>query len=343
MFRHSLTLSLLTPLLVLLVILMVTVALDQWTQKSMPALHGMSVMLIGAAVAWIPVSLYLRIRRRVLNPLRELRQKFMRVDRDRLEMMRLPVSKDEISDVVAGYNQMVSALSAERDERLRYERERLLQSQLVALGLQADGLVHELASPLSTLSTLSKLAAEGDRESAKAAEKEARALAERLRRFMALFQSRRVSVRPFDLGRLISARIGLMECGDKQIRFDPGESPCEILSDEILAGEIIDNLLKNAIRHARSAVYVTMSGPGSEAEVTVSDDGSGITPQAGEKLFRPFYTSAPDGHGLGLFISRLWAQALGGRLELASARDPAHGGASFRLSLPVGLHPASAS
>lgn len=340
MFRRSLSLSLILHLGVLLLVLMLAVSFYLWAQTRMPEIKPGSVILIGLLVAWIPISFYFQIRRRILTPLRELRQKFQRAGKDRLESMSPPSSLDEMNDVVAGYNQMVAALAGEREEKQRMERERILQSQLVALGIQADGLVHELASPLSALSTLAKLAAEGDAESAKLLASEARNLTERMRRFMALFRDRTVTVKPMGIGRVISERIQRMSGpvegrGRVSFRYDPPQDPIDILSDEVLLSEILDNLLQNAARHAKTVVWVEAERVDGNARVTVSDDGTGILPAHAEKLFRPFFTTSEGGHGLGLFVSMLWAQALGGRLELASARHPTHGGASFRMILPA--------
>ncbi len=313
---------------------MFAVYVDRTVDK-IPEMHSISTALIGLIVAWIPISFYFRIRRRVLTPLRELRQKFQRAEKDRLESMSPPPSQDEINDVVGGYNQMVAALLTEREEKQRMERERLLQSQLIALGIQADGLVHELASPLSALSTLAKLASEGDAESAKLLVSETRGLNERLKRFMELFRDRKVAVKLVGLSRVISDRIKMMNESRVHFQFDSPPEPIEIFSDEVLLAEILDNLLRNAGRHAKSKVVVEAERAEGFARVIVTDDGVGIMPGHAEKLFRPFFTTANGGHGLGLFVSRLWAQALGGRLELAAPRHSVLGGASFQIVLPT--------
>lgn len=341
MFRRSLSLSLIFSLVCFLLILMMAVSLDVWIRQKMPEMRPVSVGLMGLMAAWLPISLYFQIRRRVLTPLRQLRQKFNRAGKDRIEMMTPLSTKDEISDVVAGYNQMVLTLSAEREERQRFERERQLQAQLVALGTQADGLVHELASPLSTLSTLAKLAAEGDREAALRLSAEAKSMGERLRRFMALFrekESASTHIRPIRLDSLILERIKMAQRDSVTFQFVPPAEPLEILSDEVLLSEILDNLIRNAARHAKSKVVVEEDKTDGEVCVTVSDDGVGIPPQHAEKMFRPFFTTSEGGHGLGLFVSKLWVQALGGRLELAAARHSTLGGASFRVILPAKIN-----
>ncbi|MBI4179899.1 HAMP domain-containing histidine kinase [bacterium] len=334
MFRRSLPLSLMLPLIGLLVILMLAISFDLWAKQHLPPMRALSAGLVGLVAAWLIVSVYFQIRRRVLTPLRELRRKLQRARYDQLETVPPSPAGDEIADVIDGYNRMVAALTNERADRARLEQERALQSQLAALGLQSDGLVHELASPLSALSTLSKLAAEGDPEALKTIAREIPALAERLRRFMNHFRNRQVTVRPLMLDRIVQERLGILQRGEISCEQKLSEN-IPVLSDQVLLSEILDNLLNNALRHAKSKVSVECGLEAGSAWLIVTDDGPGVSSKHAEKLFRPFFTTAAGGHGLGLYISRLWAVALGGRLDLDAASHPTLGGASFRLTLPV--------
>ena len=66
--------------------------------------------------------------------------------------------------------------------------------------------------------------------------------------------------------------------------------------------------------------------------VAVQDSGPGLAPAALERLFEAFYTTKPNGLGLGLSICRSIIEAHGGRLW-ASANTPS--GAIFHFTLPV--------
>jgi signal transduction histidine kinase len=66
--------------------------------------------------------------------------------------------------------------------------------------------------------------------------------------------------------------------------------------------------------------------------VEVQDTGPGLDPEELDRLFQSFYTTKPDGIGMGLAISRSIAEAHGGRLSAA----PNHPhGAVFRFTLPA--------
>jgi signal transduction histidine kinase len=66
--------------------------------------------------------------------------------------------------------------------------------------------------------------------------------------------------------------------------------------------------------------------------VEVRDTGPGLDPEELDRLFQSFYTTKPDGIGMGLAISRSIAEAHGGRLSAAPNKPH---GAVFRLTLPV--------
>ena len=98
----------------------------------------------------------------------------------------------------------------------------------------------------------------------------------------------------------------------------------------------LDNLISNAQRHA-GRIWVTTSADGSDALVTVDDDGPGIPEEEAEAVFRPFYrleqSRNPEtgGTGLGLTIARDIARHHGG--DLALDRAP-QGGLRCQLRLP---------
>ena len=67
-------------------------------------------------------------------------------------------------------------------------------------------------------------------------------------------------------------------------------------------------------------------------EVTVADTGSGLDELTLQQLFSPFFTTKPQGLGLGLSLSRSIIEAHGGRLW---AENLPQGGAQFRFTLPI--------
>lgn len=108
--------------------------------------------------------------------------------------------------------------------------------------------------------------------------------------------------------------------------------------DALQLQQIMLNLLKNALDaspqvHASPCeIHVAVECEGLKARISVQDHGTGISAEAREHLFEPFYTTKDSGLGLGLSICRSIAEAHSGRLEVL----PAHSepGTVFVLTLP---------
>jgi two-component system OmpR family sensor kinase len=99
--------------------------------------------------------------------------------------------------------------------------------------------------------------------------------------------------------------------------------------------QVVSNLLDNAFAWTPDGgrVALELAAENGKLAVTVSDSGPGIGPAERERIFRPFWSRAGDGTGLGLPIARELAHALGGELALESEIGK---GSRFELRLPAG-------
>src|SRR6185369_13790788 len=120
----------------------------------------------------------------------------------------------------------------------------------------------------------------------------------------------------------------------------PGLPPIEV--DPLLVTQVLVNLLTNAaeaMAPAGGRVEVTtarLTALGrEEISIRVTDSGPGIPATQLDELFKPFVTTKPEGHGLGLTISQNIVLEHGGRI-IASNRPPGEGGgAAFDVRLPI--------
>lgn len=83
---------------------------------------------------------------------------------------------------------------------------------------------------------------------------------------------------------------------------------------------VLHNLLENARQACRRGgrIRISLAARDGAARVAVADDGHGIAPEELPRVFEPFYSTRPGGHGLGLAVSRSIIVDLGGTLRLSS-------------------------
>ena len=103
--------------------------------------------------------------------------------------------------------------------------------------------------------------------------------------------------------------------------------------------QILRNLLGNAAKYspAGTTVKVGAEQVGSEVIIAVLDEGPGIPPESIDHIFDLFYRDpasarSVSGSGIGLFVCRNLAEAMGGRLVVEPGPD---GGSRFSFSLPI--------
>jgi signal transduction histidine kinase len=98
--------------------------------------------------------------------------------------------------------------------------------------------------------------------------------------------------------------------------------------------QIVSNLLDNAFAWTPDGgrIALELASANGSIAVSVSDSGPGIGPEERKRIFRPFWSRAGDGTGLGLPIARELAQALGGELTLDSEIGK---GSRFEFRLPA--------
>ena len=132
------------------------------------------------------------------------------------------------------------------------------------------------------------------------------------------------------------------------VRTELSTGVTTVLGDRVALQQLLLNLIMNAIEAIRAAPEgprelvvaseATAGEPGTVG-VTVRDSGIGIAADSIEKVFTPFYTTKPNGMGMGLGICRSIAEAHGGRLW---AESGAGVGTTFHCAIPVATSAADA-
>jgi signal transduction histidine kinase len=111
-----------------------------------------------------------------------------------------------------------------------------------------------------------------------------------------------------------------------------------VLGDRVQLQQVILNLVVNGIDAMKDTpsenriIRIRTSRVENYAQLSVSDRGSGIPEDKLKEVFEPFFTSKAEGMGMGLSIARTIVEAHNGQI---SAKNRDHGGASFRISVPL--------
>jgi PAS domain S-box-containing protein len=145
---------------------------------------------------------------------------------------------------------------------------------------------------------------------------------------------------PLDLNLLIEDVIALLKTELRKnkivVRTGLAEKLPSVWGDRVQLQQVLLNLIINAIEamsamtRQRLLYIATMSDSGG-VSVSVKDRGVGLDNEALERVFEPFYTTKPQGMGIGLAISRSIVETHGGLLWATRNRGP---GATFKLRLP---------
>ncbi len=226
-------------------------------------------------------------------------------------------------------------------------------ARLSTLGEMASGIAHELNQPLTAIASY----ASGCVRRLECGQDDRQALAEvlariaaqaeragemilRLREFVRKGESRRSLV---DVNPLIRDVVGLLGAEAKRtdvgIQLELADDLPRVWADGIQIEQVIVNLIRNGLEAISSTgngmrrLTVQTAAYGAErVEVTVRDTGKGLSPDAIEHLFTPFYSTKLEGIGMGLSISHSIIEAHEGRLWAVSNPD---GGATFQFTLPI--------
>jgi PAS domain S-box-containing protein len=231
----------------------------------------------------------------------------------------------------------------------RQAQEALTQAEkLSATGQLVASLTHEINNPMQSVIGCLGLA----QESLEAGEKEeARELlqvvAEELQRATEFVSNLRDLNRPSDpdTRKLVDVNLQLKhilvlteeQCQKRgvEVEWEPAGGPAPSLVPNC-TNQVFLNLVLNALdampTGGRLRVCADCTGDPAGVRVAFADTGCGIAPEAIPRLFSPFYTTKPEGLGLGLYITRNIVEECGGRIEVESVLGE---GTTFTVWLPA--------
>jgi two-component system sensor histidine kinase HydH len=235
---------------------------------------------------------------------------------------------------------------AESNKNLRAAQVSLRRSErLAALGQLTAGLAHELRNPLGTIKASSQMLMKDSvksrpevmAEMAGYIDTEVNRMSGLITSFLNFARPLQIHPTPANLRTVLedvlrqqselaknrNVDLALHIDGDRTFEFDPD-----------LLKVALSNLVQNAIQASTTGqrVEIRLESKDDEVMIFVSDQGSGIQPQHLESIFNPFFTTKPQGVGLGLPIVAKIIDEHGGRIQVFSETGK---GARFEVMLPA--------
>jgi two-component system, NtrC family, sensor kinase len=309
------------------------------------------------------------ITRRTISPLEEMVAATKRIAGGDLSVRVSVSSRDEIGDLAASFNNMLSSLQTTKseleewgrklEERVRQRTEELVTVQsrmaqsekLASIGRLAAGVAHSINNPLGGILSLSMLALESP-DPTPALRADLKTIAEQAMRcreivkglldFSRESEGRRAKT---EITPIVDATVSLLERQgvfhsiEVVRRLETGLPP--VLIDPGRLQEVLSSLVLNAVdaMEERGVLTVeTTAAPGSaEVLIRVQDTGRGIAPDVMPFIFEPFFTTKKvgKGTGLGLAIVHGIVTGAGGRVEVATSPQ----GTTFTIRLPIAPGP----
>lgn len=219
--------------------------------------------------------------------------------------------------------------------------------RLAALGQLTAGLAHELRNPLGTIRASAEMMTKdtGKKdpevmgEMASFIRTEADRMNSLIGSFLAFARPLQIHPRKADLVSVIHEVLREQNERAKEskveLRFHLGPDAVGLVFafDPDTMRVALSNLVQNAIQASAHGQLVEVSAEAGEERILirVADHGTGIPPEHRESIFNPFFTTKPQGVGLGLALVAKIVDEHGGKIDLTSEKGA---GTSFEISLP---------
>ena len=236
------------------------------------------------------------------------------------------------ADVIADSFQMLG------NELKSLKEQLILKERLASLGEISAGIAHEFRNPMGVIMGYAKLLlkdldeSDARRDTILAIIREIDGMNRVMDELLKFSKSGPLNKTEVDLTRLV------FEVTKESVRPQDAVFESEgifvIKGDETLLKQAVKNLVNNALYAGHKArvdlKYVQLSGK-KGVSIEVSDNGNGISPDDIKKVFFPFYSTKPDGLGIGLSLVQKIVMAHGGSVDVASVEGQ---GSTFRIFLP---------
>lgn len=245
----------------------------------------------------------------------------------------------------SGQVECVVGILRDVSERKAMEEQLFESRKLASFAVLTAGIAHELKNPLGILHSAAEIIASPQRteterrEAAEFIKSETMRLDRIIRQFLAYARPNPPDLAETDLNEVVDYSIEVFGTregrpSDVEIekRLDADLPQCWIDAAQI--HQVLLNLLLNAEEAVgeQGTIAVSTGREGEWLTIEVADSGPGVAPAQVERIFEPFYTTKPEGAGLGLAVVRRIVTEHRGRIKVSRSR---WGGASVTIRLSM--------
>lgn len=277
-------------------------------------------LIVGCMLLLLVITISLRI---ALRPVASLTLAVEEFGRGRSRVLKKPEGPTELVRLVDAYNQMVNDI-----QRLRMiEQKAHHDNQLASVGKLAAKLAHDINNPLTVIGNVARLLIKQGNADTRVTD-DLQTILKNCERCSNIAANLLRFSRPL---RLEFSRCDItLLCRDAAehskhrlpgldiaVRSAPNSEPVFAPVDKFQIGRLLDNLINNAFQACPNEQIVLECGLSDDmAYVAVIDQGKGFSPDAINHLFEPFFSTKPEGTGLGLASCVAIARAHGGDLKV---------------------------
>lgn len=254
----------------------------------------------------------------------------------------IPFSSDELENYAIIVNDVTQDKISEREQ---IENEKI--SSVLNL---ASGVAHELGNPLNSIGIhlqlvkrkLTKLASLPDdvraelKESIDVCMSEVSRLDTIIENFLKALRPIRPNAVECDALKLLAETLSVLS-GELEdigigVSVKSGSVP-KVFADENLLKQMYFNILRNAMEAMDGGGLITITASANDefVKISFSDTGCGMDESAMANLFEPYFTTKPDGHGLGMMIIQAIVRAHNGKIDVDSKKNE---GTKISIQLP---------
>jgi two-component system, NtrC family, sensor kinase len=317
-------------------VLQVGLSLGQ-TQEQLARLRRSALVATLITLGVVAIGIWLSLSVLVYHPLGRLVTAMARVESGDLSTRAEVSSRDEIGHLASRLNEMISQLHTAQEELNAYHREQLARAdRLATIGEMAAAIAHEIRNPLTgirgVLSVMSRSFARDDprHDIVRQTNQLIDRLDKSIEDILAYSRPSHPRLQAVLLDDIINPVLSLLDSEARKAgvtlsaeRTD-AQPPSVLNVDPHQIQQVLVNLVLNAIHATRpgGCIYIRTSTANLDARdmvsIEVQDTGEGMSPEAAEKAFQPFFSTKAQGTGLGLPIAKQIVEQHKGRIILAS-------------------------